>query len=272
MKHRKQAILKLIIGLIILCPTSSFAQENTDSSQQNMVTKQVSSQTIKRGFIKMQVEDYQAFRIELDEVVDQLKGFVATENEVRTQTSLTNTIAIRIPNDQFSDLVNALTKKAVKINSREMKVINVNSEKQDIDKRIATKHDIKQRYLQLLKKTKLESEITRINEQLETVNKEIEKLQAQLTNLQETNYSTLNLEAYQFLAVSMQTTDKDNSFAGQMLQNITRNPLPYLIGFAVIIAIIMGSIVYMYRLHLKNKRKKRRSSKNKGITQSSDPW
>ena len=123
-------------------PTSSqvarpdYEFNNTDQNQMkneasiNVQTPDFNRKMIKKANYKFEVEDVEGTTAKVHQLAEQHVGFVANMDLSTSPTIMTNRMTIRVTNEQFEPLLNALGKEAIfvhhkKITSQDLSLIHI---------------------------------------------------------------------------------------------------------------------------------------------------
>jgi len=252
-------------GLLFLLIAAGCAQ-NTDSSKIEMATSEMREPTseqkteeiverklIKVGRVEFETDNLSSTRKTIFDAVDAYKGYVSSDQEFKTPERISNTVIIRIPSDNFDNLLKDATQGVEKFESKEINVQDVTEEFLDVQARLKTKKELETRYLDILKQAKTVTEILEIEQQIGQLRSEIESIEGRLTYLQnQVSFSTLTMTFYE--SIPNQTA------FGQKFKNGFRNGWDNLIWFFVVLTnvwpfllfglgLIIGIRLYRKRKH-----------------------
>jgi len=116
-------------------------------------------------------------RKQILESVDKYEGYIASDEEYKYKGGISNTIVIRVPAENFDELLADATKGVSKFDSKNITVKDVTEEFLDIQARLKTKKELENRYLELLKKAKSVPEILEVERQLGQLRADIESIE-----------------------------------------------------------------------------------------------
>lgn len=208
---------------------------------------------IKEGFVEFEVERISNSRINFFKAVSKYGGYVSSDEEFKTPDRTTNTIVIRVPSQNFDNLLNEATKGIDKFDRKNIQVKDVTEEFLDIDARLKTKMELESRLLELLKLAKNVTEILEIEKQLGELRSDIESVEGRMKYLQSRiSLSTLTLTFYESNSI-------DSEF-GQKFKNSFKNGWNNFVEFFVFLSniwpfIIFGVIMLLgFRLYKKRKK------------------
>ena len=248
---------KTIISPIICC--FLYTQMNAQSNKINL------ENFIKEASMEVEVADYYKSKNQLNVILKKIDGYIYTENESKFTTRLVSQMTVRIPNIYFGKFVEELTKEAKLIGSKNVKVVDVAKQLKDLKERLTLKNEVKTKFLGLLKEAKTAKMINHAEEKIEGVNSEIEQLDTKIKLLQETGYSTININFFQKLKVYVPPVP-DEGF------NLSKRSLirygtkaSYVIIPLIILALVIYFLYQRHKRSKKYKRKKRRSSSSSGL-------
>src|SRR5688572_7807811 len=111
-----------------------------------------------------------------------------------------NRIKIKVPVNQFQDLMTAINNSSEKIVDKQVSSEDVTTEVIDTKSRIEAKKKIRQRYIDLLQQAKTMAEILSIQAEINGVQEQIEMAEGRVEYLTHSSvYSTLDLYYFQYL-------------------------------------------------------------------------
>lgn len=243
MKH-----LTKYLGLIILLTIFGCAQ-NADTADMEMADKEIVAATteqktnetadrklIKEGRVEFETDNLNSTRKTIFEAVNRYKGYVSSDQEFKSPGRKSNTVIIRVPADNFDNLLSDATQGVEKFESKEINVKDVTEEFLDIQARLKTKKELEQRYIDLLKQAKNVTEILEIEKQIGELRSEIESIEGRLKYLQDrVSFSTLTMTFYEVIP-------NETEF-GQKFKNGFRNGWDNLIWLFVLLTNIWPFIL-----------------------------
>lgn len=157
-----------------------------------------SDKIIRTANISFMVKDYAKSRTEIEKTVRSMRAYIADENEQNNSHSISNTMTIRVVNDEFYPLVERLTSVASEVTAKTIDSKDVTAQFVDIQARLKTKKEVEQRYISLLNKATKISEILEIEEKMRAIREEIEAKEGELKYLSDqVAYSTIVLHFYE---------------------------------------------------------------------------
>lgn len=177
---------------------------------------------IKTANINVEVEDFKAFDVSLHNSVKRFGAYVAGEQQNQQEGRLENVVTIKVPAGTFEDLINSLPTRGVKVNQKQIATNDVTAEVVDTKARTDAKRQVREQYMELLRKAKSMKDIMEVQREINGIQEDIEAGTQRAKYLTtEAAYSTINLTYYQLLTTA--PTDQDAvSFAMRMKEAFLR--------------------------------------------------
>src|SRR5690606_33932580 len=158
----------------------------------------VERKLIKEGRVEFETNNLNTTRKSVFEAVNKYKGYVSSDQEFKSPGRKSNTVVIRIPADNFDNLLKDATQGVEKFECKEINVKDVTEEFLDIHARLKTKKERENRFLDILIQAKSVTEILEIEKQIGELRSEIESIEGRLKYLQDrVSLSTLTLTFYE---------------------------------------------------------------------------
>jgi hypothetical protein len=152
---------------------------------------------IKTGYLEMEVDNYAKTLSDLAQRVQVAQGYISSQDEQRNNYRISNTLSIRVVNQNFDSLINGLGDMAKKVVSKSVNMQDVSEEYTDVAARLKSKKEVAARYSDILKSAKTIKDILAVEEQLRIIREEIESSEARLKFLDDrVSYSTITLQLY----------------------------------------------------------------------------
>ena len=117
---------------------------------------------VKNADLNLEVTDYNAYNQQVHTSVKQWGGYVAQETQQSSEYKKENTITIKVPVDQFDNIVTALTSGKEKVIVKKITSEDVTGEVVDTRARMEAKRQIRQRYMDFLKQARNMEEILQV--------------------------------------------------------------------------------------------------------------
>lgn len=230
----------------------------TDSEDEIELPKQPVRKTndkiIRTGNIGIQVKDYAKDKHPFYDAIRKHEGYISRENERNETNRISNDIEIRVPNENFDALVNAITKgEGVKsIDYKRISAVDVGEEFYDLQTRIKTKKEVEKRYIEILRSAKEIKDILAVEDQIRVIREEIESKEGRLRFLSDRiSYSTITLYLYQELDYDAPLVDQPTFWgkmanAGKTGWNAILNFILFLV-YIWPVMLLLGVIVVLYK-------------------------
>ncbi|GAA5039315.1 hypothetical protein GCM10011506_38360 [Marivirga lumbricoides] len=203
----------------------------------------VERKLIKEGHITFETQDLTNARKNIFTVVSKYKAYVSSDQEYKYPGRKSNTLVIRVPADNFDNLLKDATEGVERFESREINVNDVTEEFLDISARLKTKKELENRFLELLKKANTVTEIVEIEKQIAQLRSEIESVEGRLKYLENrVAFSTLTMTFYQSLP--------EQTEFGQKFENGFKNGWDNLVWFFVLMINIWPFIIILLGLFI----------------------
>ncbi len=217
----------------------------------------IGKKLIKTAAVSCQVKNYNDSRKAIDTKLKLFNAYIASETENKYNTSLTNTLVIRVPNAMFDTCLVTLLNGMENIDSKSVNVQDVTEEFIDVATRLNNKRAVKQQYLEILKKAFTVSDILDVQDHLRVITEEIEVQEGRLKYLEnQASYSTINLTIYQKL-------NQDYGFWSKIIDAVHggwTGLLTFLIGLIYLWPLLLVIIVVVVILRRVMKRKKHKQN------------
>ena len=158
---------------------------------------------IKNATINLEVKNYQSFNDLLHGTIKRFAAYVAQEEQNQTDYKIENTITIKVPVDQFDDLVTTLTTGEQKLIDKKITSEDVTTQVVDTRSRMEAKKQVRVKYLDLLKEAKNMEEILNVQKEINGIQEDIEAANGRIEYLSHSAaFSTINLSYFQVLNAS----------------------------------------------------------------------
>ena len=166
---------------------------------------------IKTGNISFETKDLDATRKVIVDLVNQNNGYVASDNQYKSNDRVSVTVSIRIPADKFDLILDEIAKGVEKFESKNIRISDVTEQFLDIEARLKTKKTLEKKYLEILKKARTVREILDVERELGKLRSDIESTEGRLKYLQnQVSFSTLSITFFNQISAS------ETSFIGKI--------------------------------------------------------
>lgn len=154
---------------------------------------------IKTANVALELKDYNMYNKSIHEKAKSFGGYIAQEQQAESDYKIENDITIKIPVDQFDNLMNALGGEGVKVIDKNITSEDVTGEVFDTKARIEAKKQVRERYLALLKQAKNMEEILNVQKEIDAIQIELESATGRIDYLLHASaYSTIHVRYYQY--------------------------------------------------------------------------
>ena len=149
---------------------------------------------IKEGYFDIESDDINKTCADIKNRVKILNGYISNESENNYSYSTQRNFTIRIKSEDFDAFIDTILTNAIKINTKNITVRDVTEEFIDIESRLKNRKQLENKYLELLTKAKVVTEILEIEKEINSIREEIESTEGRLKYLSnQVAYSTINL-------------------------------------------------------------------------------
>ena len=212
---------------------------------------------IKIADIQLQLNNYKNFDAGIHSSLKNFGAYIADEKQTENDFKLENNLTIKVPVDQFDNLINSLAGDGIKITEKNISGEDVTGEVIDTKARMQAKMAIRDKYLGLLKQAKNMSEILQVQNEINDIQEDIEAANGRVNYLQHASaYSTIKLEYFEYINGNTGENKKTDFFT-KLLKAFTTgtsvitNLVLFCISIWPLIVIGLFSWVYLKKLKLK---------------------
>jgi len=158
---------------------------------------------IKTGSVTFETKELETTRKIVLELVNEHNGYVASDNQYKSNDRISTTISIRVPAKNFDLVLEGIAKGVEKFDAKNVHISDVTEQFLDVEARLKTKKALETKYLEILKKAKTVREILDVERELGKLRGDIEATEGRLKYLQnQVSFSTLNITFYKKIAGS----------------------------------------------------------------------
>jgi hypothetical protein len=168
---------------------------------------------IKTADIQLQLDDYKKFNANIHSALKNFGAYIADEKQIENSYRIENSITIKVPVNQFDNLVNSFAGDGIKITEKNISSQDVTGEVIDTKARMQAKMAVRDKYLELLKQAKNMNEILQVQNEINSIQEDIEAANGRINYLQHASaYSTVNLNYFQYINGSSANDEKPDFF------------------------------------------------------------
>jgi hypothetical protein len=174
---------------------------------------------IKTADITLELRNYNNYNSKLHTGLKAYGAYIASEEQEQDDYRISNNITIKVPVEQFDNLVNSFSGDDIKVIEKKIGSEDVTAEVIDTKSRIEAKKQVRDRYLDLLKQARNMKEILEVQREINTIQEDLESASGRVNYLtHQSAYSTIRLTYYQFL--NGVSRDHSNSFGVRLKESL----------------------------------------------------
>jgi hypothetical protein len=167
---------------------------------------------IKTAIVQLEVKDFKKYNETIHSSIRKYGGYIAQEEQNLTDEKSETVLTLKVPVDEFENVMNALPAGDVKVIQRKITSEDVTGEVIDTRSRLEAKKQVRLKYLDFLKASKNMEEVLQVQSEINSIQEEIEAAAGRVEYLShQSAYSTINLTFYQ-PAVGFKPTDVSPTF------------------------------------------------------------
>ena len=188
---------------------------------------------LKTADIQLQLDDYKKFNTSIHSCLKNFGAYVADEKQTENEYRIENLITIKVPVDQFDNLVNSFAGDGIKVTEKNISSDDVTGEVVDTKARMQAKTAVRDKYIALLKQAKNMNEILQVQNEINDIQEDIEAANGRVNYLQHAStYSTINLDYFQYIngrTADDATPDFFTKLSNAFSRNISNNRLSFIL-------------------------------------------
>lgn len=155
---------------------------------------------IKTAHITLELKNYSDYNRKLHTGLTAYGAYIASEEQQQDDYRISNSVVIKVPVEQFDNLVNSFSGDDIKVIEKRIGSEDVTGEVVDTRSRIEAKKQVRDRYLDLLKQARNMKEILEVQREINSIQEELESAAGRMNYLtHQSAYSTIRLDYFQFL-------------------------------------------------------------------------
>lgn len=165
---------------------------------------------IKTANIRLELKDYNGFNTSVHHSLAGFGAYIAQEQQQEDDIQINNELSIKVPVEQFENLVNYLTAdKKNKILEKQITSADVTAEFADTRSRMETKKQVREKYHQFMSNASKIDDVLRLQSEINAITEDIEAAAGRVKYLShQSAYSTINLRYFQVLDASKKTDEE----------------------------------------------------------------
>lgn len=181
---------------------------------------EIETKLIKTASITIELKDYEENKFLIDTMVSKYSGYISGENEIRNDMMINNNLIIRVPCENFDNLIENIISISTKVDSKLISVEDVTDQYVDVYTRLQTKKLVEQQYLEILKKAYTITDILNVTEHIRQIREEIDAKEGELKYLDnQVSLSTINLYIYENVSPDVV---KKNNFWKRLINSLEK--------------------------------------------------
>ena len=151
------------------------------------------------GNLSFQVKDVTKSSDTINKICSQFGGFVSGMQMNSNTYQIDNRITIRVKSSNFQPLMNAIKSESIFLKNVEVSSQDVTEEYVDVESRLASKREVRDRYIEILKtKTGDVKDVIEAEEAIRTITEEIEAKEGRLRFLKDqVEFCTIHVHVFQ---------------------------------------------------------------------------
>ena len=220
--------------------------QDRSMTETSPAVEDIERKLIKTGNITFETKNIDSTRNNITAAVKKYNGYISSDDNYTTEERISNTLLVRIPDDNFDSFMADATRGVRRFDNRSVNLSDVTEQFIDINARLSTKKELEARLLELLKRASAITEIIEIEKQLGELRSEIESIEGRLKYLQnQVSYSTVSITFYERLSAEINIFGKaGDSFKGGW--NLLISFLMFLVRMWPFILILAG-VIFVWR-------------------------
>lgn len=183
---------------------NTFTQSSPSQKKQPVIDWD--KKIIKTANISLELKNYAVYNTNIHQNIKNYGAYISGEEQSQTDGSIENNMTIKVPVDQFENLLQTFNGDGIKVIQKKITTEDVTGEVIDTKARMEAKKQVRNRYMDLLKQAKNMKEILEVQQEINTVQEQIESGSGRVGYLTHAAaYSTINLRYFQYSSGSNST-------------------------------------------------------------------
>jgi len=164
---------------------------------------------IKTAEVRLELKDYATYNQSLHKGLKDFGAYIAAEEQSLTDDGCTNQLTIKVPVDQFDNLMNSFAGDGIKVLQKKISSEDVTGEMVDTKSRMEAKKQTRERYLELMRQAKNMKEILEVQQEINSIQEQIESASGRVNYLgHQSAYSTIHLYYFQYTLPQNKVKDR----------------------------------------------------------------
>lgn len=168
---------------------------------------------IKTATVAIELKDYNSYNKSLHNSIKRFGAYIAGEEQTQNSSAIENTVTIKVPVEQFEDLMNIFSGDGIRMLEKKITTEDVTAEVVDTKGRIEAKKEVRQQYITLLKQAKSMKDILEVQNEINGITEELESASGRVKYLtHQAAYSTIHLRYFQYINDGNNTNEEPGFF------------------------------------------------------------
>jgi hypothetical protein len=175
-------------------------QKNNSPSAAPAANPDWDKKIIRTADLHIEAKNFKVFADRLHRAVKRSGGYIAGEQQTQSPSTIENTVTIKVPVDQFEDLLLEVASDSDRLVEKKISSEDVTTQLVDTRSRLETKKEVRERYLELLKQARGMKDILAVQDVINNLQEEMDAAAGRIAYLgHSAAFSTVNLTFYQVL-------------------------------------------------------------------------
>jgi hypothetical protein len=171
---------------------------------------------IKTANVSIELKDFNVYNKSIHQSIKAYGAYIAQEEQTQTNDFIQNTVTIKVPVEQFDNLMNSFSGDGIKLLEKKIATEDVTAEVIDTKGRIETKKQVRLQYMALLKQAKNMQDILDVQNEINGITEEVEAAGGRVQYLtHQAAYSTIHLKYLQY-SNGVKPIDEEPGFFSKM--------------------------------------------------------
>ena len=183
--------------------TSEYVENDVPASNKSIPPpmppsdKMPTQKLIKIGRLAFEVQNLSATHAFIVSELQKVGGYMAHDEEHQGYNRINHELVVRLPAESFDRFLASLSSEVSQFDEKFIEVRDVTEQFVDLSARLKAKHELEDRYLDLLDRAKTVEDVLHIERELNAVRTDIEAMTGRLRVMQnQISYSTLTISYY----------------------------------------------------------------------------
>lgn len=178
----------------------SLKDEQSSATDRNTMVQKYKKdkKIIKEGSLQIQTNSVKKSKQKIDTLLKQYQAYYESEDFTNSDFEMVYYLKLRIPSQNFENVMNAITRGNDIIVSKNIHARDVTNEFIDNETRLNTKKLYFEKYKEMMKQTNKMEDVMTLQNEIRSIHEEIEAMEGQLKYLNDqVDYSTLQIRLFE---------------------------------------------------------------------------